>query len=163
MPIFVHIADERMANSIRRSGVNLSRSKIAETDIRKFGIFAMPVTSDFIVTHQWLREMKRRGFRSAVGVYFRIPDSELVWCGRYTDSKKMVCAAVAADWLLRERVMGFETVIPRSIGSAEIVAIRALPQTVGWRFYPEAKGQRPFCGCKYCVGGQIKSRRLRRQ
>lgn len=37
----------------------------------QFGVFALPVTANFLISHQWVREIKRRGFRSAVGVYFQ--------------------------------------------------------------------------------------------
>lgn len=165
MTTFVHIADERTANSIRRGGLALSRSRWRkiETEISKAGVFATPVTSNYLVTHQWVRELKRRGFRTAVGIYFRIADDELIWCGRHNQPKQMIAAAVAADWLGREQMMGFEAVIPRSISASEIIAIRPLSQVMGWRFFPEAKGRHPFCGCKYCVGGQIKSRRFQAQ
>jgi len=120
----------------------------------------MPVIDDFMLTHQWVRELARRGHRMAVGVYFRLPDDELVWAGRYNEAKLQCTAAAAARVLRSQRLMGFEVVLPRAVLAAEITAIRPLP-AVGWRFRPEAKGQRPFCPCKFCTRGDIKSQRLR--
>jgi hypothetical protein len=52
-------------------------------------------------------------------------------------------------------------VIPRRIESGEIHRVRALPQVLGWRFSPDAKGKRPFCTCKYCTRGEFGARKLR--
>jgi hypothetical protein len=57
--------------------------------------------------------------------------------------------------------LGFEVIIPRSIKASEIKYLRILPQTLGWRYFPEAKGKPPFCGCSYCQRGNIKSLRIR--
>lgn len=72
MAIFVHIADERDAQAIRRNGLALPKARLRafENERRKWGVFALPVIDDFMLSHQWVRELKRRGHRSAVGVYF---------------------------------------------------------------------------------------------
>lgn len=163
MATFVHIADERDARSIERNGLKLSRvnPKFAETDVFRHGVFALPVIENFVVSHQWLRELKRRGFSTAIGVYFKIPDTELVWAGRYNQAKKQITAAEAVAQLRASEAMGFEVIIPRSIRATEIKYLRTLPQTLGWRYFPEAKGKPPFCGCAYCQRGNIKSWRIR--
>lgn len=120
----------------------------------------MPVIDDFLLTHQWVRELKRRGHRTAVGVYFRIADEETVWAGTYDEPKARVNAAQAAARLRNERLLGYEVILPRAVAAGEIVAIRALPH-VGWRYFPTAKGNPPRCLCTYCVRGDIKSRRMR--
>jgi hypothetical protein len=127
---------------------------------RNGGIFALPVVDDFMLSHQWVRELARGGHRSAVGIYFRVPDEELVWQGLFGEKKAPMTAAAAATRLRAERLLGYEVIISRSIKPSDIHAIRPLPP-VGWRFFPAAKGAPPKCLCKYCVGGQIKSRRLR--
>jgi hypothetical protein len=160
---FVHIADERDARSIERNGLKLPKAsyKLRENDVFKFGVFALPVIENFVVSHQWLRELKRARFNTAVGVYFKIPDTETVWAGRYNQEKKRITAAEAVAQLRRSEGMGFEVIIPRSIKVSEIKYLRTLPQTIGWRYFPEAKGKPPFCGCRYCQRGNIKSRRIR--
>lgn len=160
MPLLTHITSAHHAPAIRRSGLTLPRCRYPETDTYKHGIFALPVIDNFLLSHQWLRELKRRGFRVAVGVYFRVPDQEQVWAGRYNQPKTLLTAAEAAAWLRRDQLLGFEVIIPRAIAAADITAIRALPQTLGWRYYPGAHGV-PVCGCPYCQRGNYNSRRLR--
>ena len=160
MPVFVHIADERDTASIRRSGLKLPRPSPQIGASRPSGVFALPVTSNFLVSHQWVRELKKRGFKVAVGVYFRVPDAQQVWAGRYNQDKKLLTAAEATAYLAREQSLGYEVNIPRSILASEIQAIRSLPQTLGWRHFPESHTMDIFCGCKYCQRGEIKSRRI---
>ena len=50
-------------------------------------------------------------------------------------------AFVAAAPAVRE---GWEVIIPRRIAAKEIQRVRSLPQVIGWRFFPGAKGKRPF-------------------
>jgi hypothetical protein len=157
MPLFVHIADEHDAASIKRSGLRLAKS----LPRANHGIFAMPVISNFVLTHQWVRELKRQGFRTAVGVYFRIPKEEAVLVGRYNEAKIACSASEAAARFRSEQMLGFETIIPRSIKPREVHAIRALPQTLGWRYFPGSHAKGIFCGCEYCMKGEYKSRRIR--
>ena len=77
MAMFVHLAPEKRAKLIVRRGINRLRKNAAGPK----GVFAMPVTRNFYVSHQWLRELKRKGESPIVGVYFRIPDEEYVWMG----------------------------------------------------------------------------------
>lgn len=154
MPIFVHLTPESAAGRIRRSGIAPGR--------HSGGVFAMPVTRNFYVSHQWLRELKRRGGRTMVGVYFRVPDDEVVLAGRYHEPhQSMTAAEAAAAFMGTENREGWEVIIPRRIAAAEIHRVRILPQVMGWRFFPEAKGKPPFCTCKYCTRGEYGSRRLR--
>lgn len=157
MPLFVHIADERNSASIKRSGLRLAKG-LQRTDS---GIFAMPVISNFILTHQWVRELKRQGFRTAVGVYFRIPKEQLVLAGQYNATKVACSATEAAARFLADQTLGFETIIPRSIQPREVHAIRALPQGLGWRYFPGAHEKGIFCGCEYCMKGEYKSKSIR--
>jgi len=133
---------------------------MVETAFTKAGIFALPVIENFLISHQWVRELKRRGFREAVGVYCTIPDSEIVWAGRYNAAKQQMTAVQAAGLLRQTQMLGFETIIPRSVPPCEIRYVRAIPQILGWRYFPEAKGRPPYCGCSYCQRGNIKSRGL---
>jgi len=61
-----------------------------------WGVFAVPVTDNYIRTHQWLRELHRFTQQALVGVYFRLPDDEQVWLGRYNQAHQRVTAAAAA-------------------------------------------------------------------
>jgi hypothetical protein len=161
MTTFVHIADERDSASIKRVGLKLPRAPEPFPGSRPVGVFATPVVADFVVTHQWVRELKKRGFRVAVGMYFRVPDDQPVWAGRFNEQKQPLTAAQASAWLARERTLGYEAIIPRSIAPAEIHAIRGLPQVVGWRHFPEAHRRGILCGCKFCMKGEIRSRGIR--
>lgn len=159
MPMFVHLAPESPAAMIRRNGIGRLRRPHGT---HPGGVFAMRVTRNFYVSHQWLRELKRRGRGPIVGVYFRIGDGESVWAGHYGQSHQEMTAAVASAMFSgpgnRE---GWEVVIPRRIAAQEIHRIRSLPQVVGWRFFPDAKGRKPYCTCKYCIGGDYGAARLR--
>jgi len=80
MAMFVHLAFETDVKSILRSGVSLPK--------KSKGIFAMPVSLNFFVSHQWLRELKRRKNVTIYGVYFRIKDDEKVLVGHYNQKHK---------------------------------------------------------------------------
>ena len=157
MPLFVHIADERHSASIKRSGLRLAKGLLRA----EAGIFAMPVISNFVLTHQWVRELKRQGFRTAVGVYFRVPKDQAVLAGQYNEAKTSCSASEAAARFRSEQKLGFETISPRSIQPREVHAIRALPQGVGWRYFPGAHEKGIFCGCEYCMKGEYKSKSIR--
>lgn len=59
MPTFVHVADERDAQAIRKAGLVLpkKRFRVSQTLRWKWGVFALPVVEDFMVSHQWVREL----------------------------------------------------------------------------------------------------------
>jgi hypothetical protein len=159
MPTFVHLTPESRVTLIRRNGIGRLRKGLGS---RPGGLFAVPVTGDFFATHQWLRELRRRGQGPMVGVYFRIPDDETVWVGRYNqDHRRLTAAQAAAEFMGPGDRQGWEVIIPRRIAAKEIRRIRPLPQVVGWRFFPGAKGRPPFCACKFCTRGEYGSRRLR--
>lgn len=145
MTSFVHITDARNATAIKNSGIHLPKSKLIQYENQqyKYGVFALPVIPNFVVSHQWLREMKRRGFKTAVGVYFAIPDSEEVWAGKYNEEKQLLSANSAAGYLFEHETLGYEVIIPRSINASEILKVRHLPQILGWRYYPNSNNQVP--------------------
>lgn len=60
----------------------------------------MPVVRNFYVSHQWLREFKRRGEGPIAGVYFRIPDDEVVSIGHYNQAHQAMSAAAAASLIM---------------------------------------------------------------
>jgi hypothetical protein len=159
MPIFVHLAPESRLTMIQRNGIR--RLRRASGD-RPGGVFAVPVTRNFYVSHQWLRELKRRGQGAISGVYFRLPDSEPVWVGHYGQVHRLMTAAQAvAEFQAADDRRGWEVIVPRRVDAREIHRVRSLPQVVGWRFSPGAKGKPPYCTCKYCTRGEYGARRLR--
>ena len=158
MPMFVLLAPESRIARMRHTGV--SRLRRAWNG-RPGGIFAVPVTWNFYVSHQWLRDLKRRHQGPIAGVYFRIPDDEPVWVGHYGQvHRRMTAAEAAAGYMAAEPREGWEVIIPRRIAAREIHRVRSLPQVVGWRYYPGARGKPPYCTCKYCTRGEYGARRL---
>jgi hypothetical protein len=158
MAMFVHLADARDERSIERSGLKPGR----RLSSRGWGVYAMPVLPNYFISHQWLREMKRRGVRTMMGVYFRIPDREAVVVGHFGQAHVPMTAARASRVIMDAAdPRGYEVVIPRRIEAAELHAIRPVPQVIGWRYFPGAHGKR-VCGCPVCLPlGTIKSRALR--
>ena len=158
MTLFVHLTPASQVSRIRKNGILRSRRFSAA---RRGGVFAMPVVREFYVSHQWLRELRRRRKETVVAVYFRIPDGEEVWVGRYQQSHRAMTASRAiGTFMSAENREGWEVVISRRIEPREIHRFKRVPQVVGWRFYPEAKGKRP-CSCPYCSRGDWGSKKLR--
>ena len=130
------------------------------------GVYAMPVSPSFYLSHQWLRELRRGRAGVIVAVYFRIPDDEPVEVGHYNSRHVAMTAAAAAGLIMAagrdgtgRGAEGYQVVIPRRIAPSEITRVKALPQVVGWRYFPGSKG-RPPCACLCCDRGQYGIRRL---
>lgn len=154
MATFVHLTAEKNVNRILRNGISHLRSK----PNCPRGIFAMPVTRNFYVSHQWLREMKRRGHGPVAAVYFRIADADTVWVGHYNRAHQQMTAAQAAALIAsQENSEGYEVIVPARIGRSQIRRTKRLPQLVGWRYYPGAHGDKP-CGCPVCQRGDYGAR-----
>ena len=152
MPIYVHLTSEKLTGRIRRAGVTKGMR----------GVFCLPVLPNYAISHQWLRELKRRGQRTLVGVYFWLPDDELVSVGRYNQPHTQMTAEEASAYTMAAPdPLGFEVIVPRSIGASEIRKVRSVPQVVGWRCIPDAH-RRPLCQCSYCSGGEIKHQRRKK-
>lgn len=161
MPIFVHLAPESRTRQIRRNGIRHSRYALPQLPR---GVFAVPVTANYYLSHQWLRELKRSGRGPIVAVHFRIHDAERVWVGHYGNAhQEMAAAEAVSEFMSPDAREGWEVIIPRSIDAAEIHRVRFVRQVLGWRYFPTAKGQRPFCACKFCTRGMYGARKLRRR
>ena len=159
MAMFVHLAPESRLVLIRRNGIRPLRRAVGHLP---GGVFAVPVTRNFYVSHQWLRELKRRNQGPIAGVYFRVPDDERVCVGHYDQHHRWLSASEAvAEFMAAEDAQGWEVIIPRRIEASEIHKTRRIRQVVGWRFFPNAKGKPPFCTCKFCTRGEYGARRLR--
>jgi len=157
MALFVHLTPEKNISRIVRNGISRPRNKAG----LPAGIFAMPVTRNFYVSHQWLRELKRGGQGPIAAIYFRIPDDAVVWIGHYNQSHREITAAGALALIAEQNNSeGYEVIIPGRIARSQVHRVKRLPQVVGWRYYPGAHGKKP-CGCPFCQRGNYGARRLR--
>lgn len=155
MPLLVHITTEKTSKSIIRGGIKQGAAG---------GVYCMPVLQDYVISHQWLREIKRFKPGPLVAVYFRVSGQEPVRVGHYNSTAQSQPVTLAEAISTIRKVadpQGYEIVILRSIGPKEIQAIRHPRQIVGWRYMPYAHGK-PFCTCPSCIPrGQIKGSKLR--
>ena len=115
MAQFIHLAAERDSRSILRSGIKVARNKRL---LR--GVFAHPQIENFVVNHQWMRELRRFRGLSFVGVRFRIPDAERVWIGKF-NAEHIDVAASEAIGIARQHTdpLGLEVIVPRPIRARE--------------------------------------------
>ena len=156
MVFFIHITDKKDEQLVMRNGIRAAKRR---TGVR--GVYATPVVPNFATTHQWARELKRRGIRTLICVQFKIPDEELVLIGQYNGQKLEMAAAEALGAVLNHTdPMGLEVVIPRRITAREVTRTYPAPRITGWRYYPNAKGKQPFCHCKWCNRGEIRASRI---
>jgi hypothetical protein len=161
MAMFVHLAPESLVARIRRNGI-ARRTKPLGALPR--GVFALPVTRNFYASHQWLRELRSKNKGPVAGIYFRIPDDEPVWLGHYGQAHRQLSSAEAVShFTASEDAWGWEVLIPRRIEANEIHQSRVIPQVIGWRYFPNAKGKPPFCTCKFCTRGEFGSAKLRKR
>jgi len=182
VPVFVHLTSHRNLKAIRRGGLSLGRNAG-----RPRGVYALPVTLNFQISHQWVRELRRLAGGTIVGVYFRVSDDEPVEVGPYSGPHRTMRAAEAVALMLqaerrdpsaaraadagrkpkdRRRTLpsspeGFEVIVPRAIAPGEILRVKPLPQTVGWRYRPGANGTPPSA-CLWAERGSWGLRRLER-
>lgn len=153
MPTLVHLADEREAVNIKRSGIKIGKYRQ--------GIFCMPVLQNFYLSHQWLRELKRGGVKTFVGIYFKVNSKTKVFAGKYNSEHKYIELGQAIKELQSlDDPLGYEIIIDRKIEAKEIEKIKSLPQNIGWRYKPRSNGQRP-CSCNYCIKSSIKANEIR--
>lgn len=151
MPTLVHLTDEKNSEKIRSSGISMGKNGL--------GIFAMPVLPNFYVSHQWLRELKRSGAKTFVGVYFKAPSSEMVYAGKYNQRHRHIPLGEAIKEIMEsEDPLGYELIFNRKIASSEIFKLKHLPQKIGWRYAPQSHNTKP-CNCEYCLKGTIKGKR----
>jgi hypothetical protein len=160
MAEFVHITTAGTAARVRRSGV-AARSRGWGGGR---GVYCMPVLASFVLTHQWVRELRRWHPGALVAVQLRLPDEEPVTVGHYGAAPRAVTAAQAvASVRALDDPRGWEVFVSSAITAAEVRRIRDVPQGVGWRYLPGAHGRRP-CPCPVCLPrGGFNSARLRRR
>jgi len=173
MPVFVHLTSHDNLPAIRRAGI--APAKWSKR------VYAMPVTRNFQVSHQWLRELRRGQSGTMVAVYFRVPDDEPVEIGHYSSPHKAVTAAEAAAIMMSVETvdpvaageadkadktrsaiyagkrlpsspLGYQVLLGRRIQPSEILRVKVPPQVVGWRYQPGSNGMPP-CTCICCNKG----------
>lgn len=154
---FVHLTDAKMTRRIAKSGILEVDSPIEGVK----GFYCTPVSLDFYRTHQWLRELKRRGIKTFQAIQFKLASNTLVWVGTYDKEHVKVTAAEAAK-IFHEHAngLGLEIIVPKSLPPTAITRIYTPPQVAGWRFEPQGKGKKPYCGCRYCNRGEINAYRV---
>ena len=159
MPVLTHLTAEKSAGAIRWAGIKA----VSAGHGTPMGVFCMPLLPDHFASHQWLRELKRRGQRTLVAVDFRLRSDEPVWFGHYCRLHVETTVGGAIEMLMGAGgSLGFEVVVPRKIRIGEILRVRTPRQVIKWRYHPESHRQRPTCACRMCLPrGSIKSRRLR--
>jgi hypothetical protein len=155
MPTLVHLADAKETSSIIKNGLKIGK--------RRYGVFCMPVLRNFYIAHQWLRELKRRGVKTFVGVYFKMDSKIKVYAGKFNEEHRYITLGEAIKEIQSmEDPLGYEIIIDRKIEAKEINKIKNLPQTIGWRYKPGSNGLKP-CSCDYCIGSSIKGNRIRQK
>jgi hypothetical protein len=157
MTQFVHLFDSKIINRIAKGGILAAKTRL---DHEK-GFYCTPVSMDFYRTHQWLRELKRSGVRSMHAVQFNLAPNMMVWIGRYNgDYIKVTAAAAAKIFHEHDNGLGLEVIVPKNLPKSSITRIYQPTQVAGWRIHPQAKGKKPFCGCRYCNRGEINAYRV---
>ncbi|MBU1078282.1 MAG: HEAT repeat domain-containing protein [Spirochaetes bacterium] len=159
MPVFVHLSSEKNIKKIQRSGI-----KPAKTYYNITGIFCMPVEKNYFISHQWLRELKRRGARTVMGIYFKIASDETVWIHHYQEEPVSMKAGEAIKKIKQDSdASGYQVIIPRKVLKKEIVKIKYISQVTGWRYYPGSHGRKKSCLCPACIPrGSINAQKTRK-
>ncbi|MGD9965586.1 MAG: hypothetical protein AB7T59_03635 [Hyphomonadaceae bacterium] len=151
MVMLVHVTAAKLEPQINRAGLR-----------SRFGLYAFPVLPNYTLTHQWTREILKWKRQPMIGVYFRIPDYEVVRFGRYGHVMRTLPAARAVGEVRKAAdPRGLQIIVERTVRAGDIVRIAPLRGVVGWRHMPDAHGRKP-CGCPGCVArGEPGGRTLR--
>ena len=143
MAVLVHITKAENEKSIIGSGIKTGKHTGC--------IYFMPHTPDFLISHQWARELKRYGVKNFLAVDFKLPKDEEVWFGRYFEGHKKYKLNQAIEiFLSQEKQYGYEFILERKVQPNEIVKTRTIPKPMGWRYEPNSHGKEP-CPCPMCI------------
>ena len=154
MTTLIHITNADLENSIKKNGIKTGKNSNI--------VFFMPVTQNYLISHQWARELKRSGIKNFIAVYFKISKTDKVWHGHYfQEHKKDKINSAVSEFNAIADQLGYEFFIDRKIEAKEIVKIKKIPKPMGWRYSTTAHGAKP-CGCPMCLQfGGYKTKRLR--
>jgi len=160
MPICTHLTSEKNVRHILRTGIKAQSMSALNKDSK--GVYCMPLLPNYYVSHQWLREIKRgSGHTNLIAIDFRLPANEIVLVGHYSQPKNQFTISEAAKLIMTVKdPLGYEIFLPRSVKAVEIQKVRSVPQIIGWRYHPKAKGTEP-CTCDCCIKGQYGANKLR--
>lgn len=160
MVMLVHLAPAKLENRIRRTGIRPGEGLFG--GYKSDAVYAFPVLPSYTITHQWTREVMKWRRQPIIGVYFRVPDDEVVEFGHFLSYLVKVPASVAAGEVRKARdPRGFEIILRRPVGRKEITRIAPVRGVTGWRHTPDAH-LRKLCGCPACVAsGEPGGRKLR--
>lgn len=153
MAKFVSIKTLKRAQKIERNGYIKAypapvRSAVTDRRPQFFQwekvIFAMPVTPNYLLSHQWIAEISRCYRHSPVSaIYFEIPDDEMVYAGQFSASKVFASAAEVCGYFYDaiqsddiSHLPGFEVQIPCDYVN-NITRIKHRIKRVGWRRDPK--------------------------
>jgi hypothetical protein len=152
MARLVHLTRASSLRSIANAGVRGVRVHVELANrvptVLERGVFVMPLLPDFATTHQWLRELRRWHGERMAAVHLRLPNDQVVHVGPYAKRHRTLALGAAVRWVI-DHPLGAEIIVPRSIAKREIVAIRELPQLVGWKETP-AGAPSFVCFCSAC-------------
>ena len=91
MAQFIHLFDESDAASIKRGGIRVEKTKWRKLN----GVFLFPLTENFVIAHQWMRELRRRRGQALLAARIRLKDTERVLLGKYNEDHIETTAARA--------------------------------------------------------------------
>lgn len=153
MAVLVHITSIEYVKNIMRAGIKPGSSNV---------VFFMPHMKDFLISHQWARELKRAGIKNFAAVDFTVPNDQLVWFGKYNAQHENVELRTAiSKFMNAEDKLGYEFFIERKIEPKEILKFREIAKPMGWRYEPDAHGKKP-CPCPMCLQpGGYKTNKLK--
>jgi hypothetical protein len=148
--VLTHLIPANLAARARKNGLKAGAH----------GLYCMPLLPNYFISHQWMRELKRRGQRTFVAIDFRLRSDEKIAIGHYNHEKVTTSVGKAiADVMRSADPRGWELILPRSVAADEIVNVRPVARVVGWRYFPGAHARKP-CACRYCLRGEYNSRSI---
>ena len=97
------------------------------------------------------------------GILPAIPDDTQVYIGKFNEDHLEVSAARSVGIArVHDAPLGLEVILPRKVSPSEIISIYSLPKMTGWRYAPNAKGNKP-CPCDYCQRGEPYSAKIKKK
>jgi hypothetical protein len=150
MAKFVTIKTMKRAQAIERSGLIKARPARfllpTKRGIDQYltwhykAVFAMPVSTNYMVSHQWIAEIKRIYAHMPVSaIYFDVPDGQMLYYGHYAGAKVKAAAAQVSAYFYEElqkddysNLIGFEVMIPSDI-EGSIKTVKHDMKLTGWR------------------------------